>query len=501
MQSGRSLFQALVNAQEMAVWALDAEYRITSANDRARTAFGDVVGKVCYRTIAGRDSICPGCTVASVLGGAQDGKSRQTLKDAAGERVHVDQIVIPIRNSDGSVCGAFVFLTDASGSEQAEEALLRSERMALIGRLASGVAHEFNNIHAVVAGFLELLSGRDDLPEDVRERLSLIHAATMRATGITRNLLALSRKQKTIARRVQLANTVKGAVTLVAKEFATEGIELEEHIGEPVSVAIDEGQIQQVILNLLMNARHALLDRPEKRITVSTGRERDRAFVRVSDTGCGIAPENLPKVFAPFFTTKGEHSEKGSGQASVRGTGLGLSVCQTMVENHGGSMDVASALGQGSTFTVWLPVSEPEPNAVDDEEPAPEPGAFSGARVMILDDEPAVRRLLREFLEIDGYEVSDTDDGQAAMRSVVAGDVDLVIVDLQMPKMSGEEFLRQVCNVPLEKRPVALALTGKLTQTGTANLSRFGVYDILAKPFRGKTIRRCAYAALKSRRT
>ncbi len=385
---------------------------------------------------------------------------------------------------------------DVTERKHAEAALIHAERIAAVGTLASGVAHEFNNIHGVVLGYLDLILTGKDLPAEIREDLELVRQSAARGTAVTRNLLSFAHGGKALRARTSLKPLVESTLKIIGHQFQTEGIEVTARGGEDVAVTADAGQIGQVIMNLFINARHSLMGCPVRKLEVEVGRRGDRAFVRVADTGCGIPADRLGKIFLPFFSTKGEHAEAGSPQSEVKGTGLGLSVCDTIIKEHGGQIAVESRPGEGATFTVWLPAAAGRPADAGPQGPV---RSVPGARVLVLDDEAEMRELLARMLETMEYEVVASDDGAEALGLLAGKPFDLVMVDLQMPKMSGAEFLRRMNRTPPERRPASLVITGRYSDAAAEGYADLGVFDTIQKPFTSGRLYERVYAALSAK--
>jgi CheY-like chemotaxis protein len=232
---------------------------------------------------------------------------------------------------------------------------------------------------------------------------------------------------------------------------------------------------------------------------VTTGRSGSHIFVKVADTGCGISPERVPKIFLPFFSGKGEHAGDDPSQSALRGSGLGLSISDTIVRNHGGEITVVSAPGRGAEFTVWLPGVEPAPrpprSAPTKEQSTPAPGPQArGGRVLVLDDELDVRELLRSVLALDGHELLCTGDGQLALAEQAQRPFDVALVDLQMAGMNGFEFLSQLGS----DRPEVVVITGRL-QTDLEQVRQLGAAELLMKPFDVNYLRRLVQTLLARR--
>lgn len=240
--------------------------------------------------------------------------------------------------------------------ERLQAELVQADRLAALGTLVGGIAHEFNNINVTVMGFSQLGLEQEGLSPLLRDHLERINRAAQRARTITNNLLDFSRESAGEVARENLVSVVREALDLVKGQFEKEGIEFREALVDVEDTHMDRGQIVQVILNILNNARHAMEGCPEKKLTVVTGSEEGSVFVSITDTGCGIPEERLSDIFTPFYTTKGEHASD-ERQSKIKGAGLGLSVSHTIVSNHGGRISVESGDGLGTTFSVSLPVN------------------------------------------------------------------------------------------------------------------------------------------------
>lgn len=367
--------------------------------------------------------------------------------------------------------------------EQAEQ-LRQSQKMEAVGQLAGGVAHDFNNLLTAISGYSDL--GLRKVPEGspLRRNLEEIKKASARATSLTRQLLAFSRKQMLQAKVIDL-NAIVGDMDRMLRRLIGEDIDLVTAL-EPSScqVKADPGQIEQVVLNLAVNARDAM-PRGGK-ITIETSHiYLDEAYSRghiavkaghyimlaVSDTGSGMDAETQKRVFEPFFTTK----EVG------KGTGLGLSTVYGIVKQSGGNIWVYSELGTGSTFKVYLPSvsemleGEAKQNNTD--------GLRGQETILLVEDEEMVRNLSREILEMNGYRVLTAHNGAEALRICegFTGPIQLMVTDVVMPQMSGRELSEKV----VEKRPDILVLY--MSGYTDDAIVRHGVLDdgmpFLQKPF------------------
>jgi PAS domain S-box-containing protein len=349
-----------------------------------------------------------------------------------------------LRDSAGATIGTLAILEDTSERKRLEAQLRQAQKMEAVGRLAGGIAHDFNNLLAVIMGHSDLIRSvlrkGDILTHDVEQ----IRKASERAATLTRQLLAFSRRQF-LQPQVIDANTLVANLATMLRRLIGEDIQLELRLDpEAGRVSADPGQLEQVIMNLTVNARDAM---PQGgHLTIETAPAAlDQAFVAthpgssagahvrlsIHDTGCGMGPDVLAHLFEPFFTTK----EPG------RGTGLGLSTVYGIVKQHRGYIDVASEPGRGSTFGVYLPRIEMKPAA---ERPAPREPLRPGGRetVLFVEDEVALRDLMQRVLAKGGYTVLAAGDGLDALARVEAhpGPIDLVVTDVIMPHMSGPEL-------------------------------------------------------------
>jgi two-component system cell cycle sensor histidine kinase/response regulator CckA len=355
-----------------------------------------------------------------------------------------DLSLSPVRNSVGEVTHFLFFHTDASARKHSEEALLQAQKVEAIGQLAGGVAHDFNNILAVITGYSEMAQRQLDESHPVRPRLDQILKAADRAAALTRQLLAFSRKQVLQPRPIDLNVIVTDTHRMLGRL-----------IGEDINVVLkpgpglgtvnaDPGQMEQIILNLAVNARDAM---PRGGALVLETRNVDLdadyamlhpgtvpgpyVMLAVSDTGMGMTPEVRARIFEPFFTTKPEGE----------GTGLGLATVYGIVKQSGGNVWVYSEPGEGTTFRIYLP-------RVDGPREAPVVGAkavehFQGTETILLaEDTESLRQVVRETLEEKGYRVLSAADGREALAVATAhpGDIHLLLTDVVMPNMSGADL-------------------------------------------------------------
>jgi signal transduction histidine kinase/CheY-like chemotaxis protein len=311
--------------------------------------------------------------------------------------------------------------------------LLQAAKMSALGQLVSGVAHELNNPLSVITGYSQLMLARE-VPAPLRRPVELMASQADRMAKIVRNLLLFARQRTSERGAVNMNDVIEQTLTLRQNQLQLAGVVVERDLaGELPLVVGDAQQLQQVLLNLLLNAEQAILDAHRgSRIIVRTRRTVDGRSVvtQVVDDGPGIAPDTLPRVFEPFFTTK----EVGAG------TGLGLSVSYGIVEEHGGRLGAESKPGE-TVFTMELPAASlttAGPSAV-----MVAPRRIDGRLALVVEDEPAVQDMVVALLRESGWSVDLAPGGRSALDRLQERRYDLIVSDLHMPEGSGEELYRR----------------------------------------------------------
>jgi PAS domain S-box-containing protein len=398
--------------------------------------------------------------------------------DAAGSYRWIrDEQRVTARLPDGSfeVSGSW---SDVTARRELEERFLQAQKLESLGQLAGGVAHDFNNLLCAIDGYAELalmrLKPEDPLAADLGE----IHRAAERAAGLTRQLLAFSRRQVMSPTVVDL-NEVLASMKGMLQRLIAEDIELELQLAPALArVRVDRGQLEQVVLNLVVNARDAMPDGGKLVVATEPGAEPGDegaagAVLRVTDSGSGMDEATQARIFEPFFTTK----EQG------KGTGLGLSTVYGIVQQSGGTLQVRSRVGEGTTFRVLLP---PAPAAVEAPptllaSPAEPPPRTASATVLLVEDEAAVRDLIERALRRGGYEVLTAK--RAAEASDVLdrhGAVDLLITDVVLPGGSGFALVERL--QAAGRLPAVLFISGYAPEA-VAGRGDVGRWPHLEKPF------------------
>lgn len=234
-------------------------------------------------------------------------------------------------------------------------ALYETEKLASIGVLAGGVAHEFNNINAIILGFAELALMDKNMSEQIIEYFQKIRVASLRGKAISKNLLLFAGKGIFDKRDIKIKDLISQALVLLNNEILNEKIEVIKDIDNAISISIDYGMMLQVLQNLIKNALESMVDKAKRQLRIQLQNDKEWVYISIEDTGSGISRDNMKNIFNPFYSTKGAHAKGETLQSKYQGTGLGLSVSHAIVNNHNGDISVYSVDGQGTTFTIKLP--------------------------------------------------------------------------------------------------------------------------------------------------
>jgi len=395
--------------------------------------------------------------------------------------------VEPLRGANGEVQGAICMALDITDRKQLEEQFRQAQKMEAVGRLAGGIAHDFNNLLMVIQGYADLLAERLPAGESLRRNAEQIQTAAQRASALTRQLLAFSRKQ-IMEPKVLSVHAVVSEMEKMLRRLIGEDIDLvTSTMPDLWLVKADRGQIEQVIMNLAVNARDAMPS--GGRLTIETANVELDALtshptialapgkyvvLSVTDNGCGMDEKTQAHIFEPFFTTK----EKG------KGTGLGLATVYGVVKQSGGYVWVYSEPGHGTTFKIYLPKIEEEAASTNHGGVIDSSSVPRGSGVVLLaEDERGVRELTREYLEMSGYKVLVAENGHTALElaALHVGPIDLLITDVVMPGINGNELAKRVTAI----RPAikVLYMTGYTDQAIVHRGTLTAGAVLLQKPF------------------
>ncbi|NRA36818.1 MAG: response regulator [Planctomycetes bacterium] len=369
---------------------------------------------------------------------------------------------------------------------QIEKNHLHNERLATVGTLAAGIAHQFNNINTMVTGNLELIMRKHDLPDVVSERIHRALKSLSRASSITNTLLSFSKMNN--SREVDSLEHVAEDIAILLNTNSTL---------VPISIQLDKQHdnlalinrslIGQVALNFAVNARHAVAamnpDDQEAKITLRTGNRNSQVFLRVTDNGCGMSKEEIKKIFTPFYTTKGEFSQNGS--SHIKGTGLGLSLCDSIISNHGGSIEVTSDIDCGTAMTLWLPQAENESftESYKTQSIRAFPVQEKHLRILVVDDEHEICDILSSAIEEDGHRCDIQSNPAKALEMIRENTYDLITLDQQMPDMNGCEVLERIRNGSNNNTTPIIIISGWLTENDRIAAHKLGAMCCIEKPF------------------
>ena len=402
---------------------------------------------------------------------------------------------------DGDLIRVEALMRDVSERKRLEDQardlyhqLLQAEKLAALGQTISGVAHELNNPLATILTWAERLAQKP-ADDQTRRGLAAILAESERAARIVRNLLTFARKRHTTRAMVDVNQVVRETLALRSYEQRLSNIEIIDALASGLpQVFADPHQMQQVLLNLVINAEQAMIGAHGRgTLILRTWHDPERGGVvlEVNDDGPGVPDDLQPKIFDPFFTTK----EVG------KGTGLGLTVAYAIIQEHGGRLTMKSQPGGGASFFVELPVTDAglPPSPKPPERTFAPPTSAAGATILVVEDEVALGAAVAEALADSGFIVDRAGDGQEALDRVGERSYDLIVCDLKMPRLDGPSFFRELekRNAPLARR--ILFVTGDVAGTEAERFLEESGCRWLAKPFRLKDLLRSASDLLAAR--
>ncbi len=372
-----------------------------------------------------------------------------TLADLQSASVFASQAALAIQNAK-----LYANLQDAYKKlEQAQEDLIRSEKLASIGRLVAGVAHELNNPLTSVIGYSQLAQDTSDLKE-IRRQLPIIYTEARRCSSIVKDLLLFARRHKPDYQAVDSVVLIREILKSMSLDLQKKKIAVQENFSSSsMMIEADPHLLKQVFANILTNAHQALEEvQRQRRMEIAARQENGSVIFSIKDNGPGIPQENLRRIFDPFYTTK----EVG------KGTGLGLSLSYGIVKEHAGKLTVESQPGKETVFIIELPLKSREGLPA----PAPkkaEPGGLripKETRVLLVEDEPAIRKLIRRLLSEGGVSPEEAADGEAALGKIREGRYDLILCDYRMPKLNGVNFFEEAIRLKPELAGHFLFITG-----------------------------------------
>ncbi len=407
-------------------------------------------------------------------------------KKKNGEIYNEDSLIFPLKGENGEIVNFVAVKRDITEEIKLKEQLFQSQKMEAMGQLLSGVVHDFNNILTVINGYSEMGLKSVGKNSKLEKIFKTINDTGKKAKSLVSHLLAFSRKQ-VLNKKIVYINEVIENMRKILKSLVGDDIELEFKLGEKIKhIKADSSKIEQIILNLVVNARDAIREsnKEKRKITISTensivkskseGRKikTEYLLLKIEDSGTGIDDKIINKIFDPFFTTK----EKG------KGTGLGLSTVYKIVKEHKGFIDVESEIGKGTAFLIYFPIVKDAKDYRDEDKTEQQIIKGKGEKILLVEDDPMLLNLQKDLIKELGYVPIIATNGKDALKIFSNwGTIDLVITDLIMPKLRGEDLINKV----KEKNPnqKILIVTGSVKQETVNEIKKSEGIDFLEKPY------------------
>ncbi len=446
-----------VESTEEAVLITDIRRRVIFAN----RAFMHTLG---YRReeVIGRDAVELTGGMTDFVGELTEAVQRRSwrgetvVKRKDGTSIPIALNVSLFRDQDGRAKGAVSILQDISEQKKFQEQMQRVDRLAAVGEMAAGIAHEINNALTVIFG--KTANGPACAESELRGALAQVEGQAHRIADIVQGVLGFARPRPPHPEPVALAAVAAKTLDLVRHDLVRQNVDLETSLDADLPPALaDPLQLQQVLLNLFGNALQAMAGSERRWLRVEALGIDDRLALRVGDAGPGIAAEVLPRIFDPFFSTKSQ------------GSGLGLSVSYAIARAHGGDLQVESEVGRGTTFTLFLPTAGPaEPHIIE--------------RILLVDDDPEVAEALTAMLAKEGLQVTRAATGAEAMARLESGSWDAVFLDVRLPDVSGPEVYAELSRTRPELAQRVVFVTGGIWRSESRLRQELPPQPILAKP-------------------
>jgi PAS domain S-box-containing protein len=473
--------QAILDAFPGTLALLDCDLQVIWSNRDNKKGMASMA-RSCHELLHGRKAPCVDCAVRrSILSGQIESGIHETEIDAdSGVKNFFDVVAAPVKDASGKVTSVVAISRDITQKMQLEKQVRHSQKMEAIGSLAGGIAHDFNNVLTPIIGHAEIMrfrlrqSGQQD--QELEKSIGEILTAAKRAKSLVGQILTFARSQEQNRVALYVHPIVKEVMSLI-KVALPSTIEIHQEIDTNCGqVLMDPVQLHQVLMNLCTNSFHAM----EGRVGTLTVRlakgeadqdGREWLVISVADTGAGIEPAVLPRIFEPYFTTKDKS----------RGTGMGLAMVHGIVGGYGGRVEVQSEVGVGTTFYVYLPVAASQSSPVESVLAVPLP-ARGKEHILVVDDEEQVLSIMTSMLTGLGYRVTGKSSSQEALLLFMEAsyDFDLLITDYIMPLLTGVDLCAKVKKIRPDM-PVILC-TGYSEQIGEEVLRRAGVDEYFLKP-------------------
>jgi PAS domain S-box-containing protein len=491
LRTSRDYLDRTLNSIVEVLMVVDTDYNIIDINRSFSEYYGGkrkgIIGRKCYEVLHKSSKPCSEekrrCPLQTVLNTGKPFYAEHVYKVPEGGQEFIFEVsMFPLVDSAGNIEALVEMQHDITESKRAEEEKGQLEqkaqvasRLASVGEMAAGIAHEINNPLTSVIGYSQLLSDRDDIPEDARIDLKAIDEGAQRVAGIIKRLLTFARQTRPERMLANVNELITNTLDLRGYHLRTNNIKVTTELATdlPITMA-DPAQLQQVFLNIIVNAETAMkLARGKGRLLIKTEEVNGTMRISFKDNGPGIAKENLVRIFDPFFTTR----EVG------QGTGLGLSICHGIVAEHNGRLWVESEVGKGSTFIVELPIVV-ESTRLETVEPAVEkPQKVPRARMLVVDDEPSTLEFLSRLLTNEGHEVDTVSNAAEAFEMVKNKRYSLILLDIKMPGASGIELYGRMQKIAQSFAERVIFITGDIMGTDTESFLSKTKAPYITKPF------------------
>ena len=493
LRAAESRFRTLFRAAPDAVLTVLQGGDIREANDCARDLTGlepdALVGRALVDLVAEDDRQVLRQALDAAFRGAQARLEIRFLRDESSRLVAVALTGLP----DADPPTVLLLGRDITGEREMRSRLMETERLAAIGELVAGVAHEVNNPLGSISAFAQLLLRDTTLSGEHRESVDVIRSETLRASQVVKDLLAFARRSAPERNAVDLNEVVERSLRLRGYQLASARVQLETRLDPDVpNVEGDGRQLQQVVLNLVTNAIQAMAPLGGGILRVTTSRDGSDVVLEVTDTGPGVPASVRPHIFEPFFTTKpvGE------------GTGLGLSVSYGIMASHGGRIRLAEGpSGRGASFQVILPAGEGTTASRRTGEHAQVAtlSPLHGMRILVVDDEPSLRAGVEAFGKLRGFAVVSADNGRVGLAAVELQEFDAVVCDLRMPEMDGFAFHEALRTLRPGLAERTIFITGDMIDVAN-RLGAMTRQPTLPKPFTFERLEEALAAVVRGER-
>ncbi|MFA5629010.1 MAG: ATP-binding protein [Dehalococcoidales bacterium] len=482
-------WQTTFDAIPMPISLQSNDFKILRVNKAFSELFAiapqDVIGKHCYEIVHESSFPIPNCPQAKMLKDSQ----KTTIEVYHNDFDEYFEVTVsPIKDADGVIDGAVHIMRNITQVKKAEEEkrILQekaeiSGRLALVGEMAAGIAHEINNPLTGVIGFSDMLLEKD-MPPDMKEHVKIIAESSHRVADIIKRLLTFSRQHKPMKTVANINSLIDNILHMRSYVLKSDNINVVTEYDQTLPlIEMDPGQIQQVFLNLIINAEYAVKKADRRgELVVKTAKLDNKVRISLQDNGTGISEETKKRLFQPFFTTKpvGE------------GTGLGLSLSHSIITEHGGTLSVESEPGEGATFIIELPITNHYAQNTSSDPPLPEDDPQNPIKtsILVVDDEITVRQFIKSSLSDTQYSVDTAANPVDALQIMREKNYDIIILDIRMPNMNGQELYKKIIEIKPQMSQRVIFITGDLFNTDVKNFLEMHNLPSISKPFDRETL-------------